>query len=321
METAATTLLAATLASAQAAPAASFVYRGLCDASAAVALGPEHFVVADDETNVLHVYRRSQADQVATHDLSAFLGIKPGKEADLEGAAVIGTRIYWISSHGRNSAGKVQERRYRFFATDIVAGAPPSLRPHGQPYTRLLDDLTAAPALAAYRLAEAAALPPKAAGGLNIEGLSATPDGRLLIGFRSPVPNGRALLVPIENPAEVVQGRPARIGRAIELDLGGGGIRSIDLVGDNYLIVAGPDAEDGHFSLFRWSGKVGEAAAALPQIDLKGLQPEVVFEIPGSGQVQILSDDGTVLENGVACKDRPPAARSFRSVVVTLPQR
>lgn len=318
METAAHTLLAATLASAQAAPVESFVYRGLCDASAAVAMGANHFVVADDETNILHIYQRSQPEQVGTHDLSGFLGIKPDKEADLEGAAAIGARIYWISSHGRNSEGKAQQRRYRFFATDIVSGSPPSLQNFARPYTGLLDDLKAAPALAAYKLEQAAALPPKAVGGLNIEGLAATPDGKLLIGFRSPVPDGRALLVPIENPAEVVAGKAARIGRAIELDLGGRGIRSIDLIGSAYLIVAGSNQDSGQFVVFKWSGQAGAPAVALAQIDLKGLQPEVLFAIPHTGKVQILSDDGTVLQDGVQCKDRERSARSFRSIVVQL---
>jgi len=31
-------------------------FRGLCDASAIVALDAEHVVIADDETNVLRVY-------------------------------------------------------------------------------------------------------------------------------------------------------------------------------------------------------------------------------------------------------------------------
>jgi len=34
---------------------------GMCDASAAVALGNDRFIVADDEDNVLRVYRRGQA--------------------------------------------------------------------------------------------------------------------------------------------------------------------------------------------------------------------------------------------------------------------
>jgi hypothetical protein len=42
-----------------------------------------------------------------------------------------------------------------------------------------------------------------------------------------------------------------------------------------------------------------------------------LFEIPGSGgQVQLLSDDGGIETQGVACKDRPAAQQAFRSIVV-----
>src|SRR5947209_6845962 len=70
------------------------VYRGLCDASAAVALGADHFVVGDDEHNVLKVYRRGQPDPAAEVPLQSFLGTKKDKESDIEGAAAIGSRIF-----------------------------------------------------------------------------------------------------------------------------------------------------------------------------------------------------------------------------------
>src|SRR5215212_2246202 len=69
------------------------VYRGMCDASAAVALGKDHFVVGDDELNVLRVYTRDQPEAVGQVDLSSFLGTKPKKESDLEGAARLGNKI------------------------------------------------------------------------------------------------------------------------------------------------------------------------------------------------------------------------------------
>ncbi|MES2260674.1 MAG: DUF3616 domain-containing protein [Pseudomonadota bacterium] len=316
-ETGAAALLAGALATAQAAAPQPFVYKGLCDASAAVALGPQHFVVADDEINILQIYQRTQAQPVASHDLSSFLGVAADKESDLEGAAAIGARIYWISSHASNSEGKAQQRRYRFFATEIQAGALPSLAPAGQPYVSLLDDLKTAPQLAPYQLAQAAQMPAKSASGLNIEGLSATPDGKLLIGFRAPLRQGRALIVPLTNPAEVVQGRKAVLGAPLELDLGGRGIRSIELIGASYIIVAGPAGADGDFMLYRWSGQQGEAPRTLPDIDLQGLHPEAVFAIPGTGQLQILSDDGSVKTGGLRCKDRPKFAQSFRSLIVT----
>ena len=91
--------------SAPGAPAsAAMGYRGPCDASAAVALDADHFVVAGDEDNTLRVYRRGRPEPVGEAPLAAFLA-SGNKESDLEAAAAVGQRIYWIASHGRNSKG------------------------------------------------------------------------------------------------------------------------------------------------------------------------------------------------------------------------
>ena len=81
-------------------------YRGACDGSAAVALDADHFAVADDDHNVLRVYRIGQPDSIPSLNVDQFLEApkkkKNGfKEADIEGAARVGDRIYWIGSHGR----------------------------------------------------------------------------------------------------------------------------------------------------------------------------------------------------------------------------
>jgi hypothetical protein len=290
-------------------------YSGMCDASAAVALDAEHFAVADDERNVLQIYRRGRPEPVASVKLWKFLGTKKDKESDLEGAAAIGKRVYWISSHGRNSKGEVQERRFRFFATRLKAGAPPRLAPIGRPYAGLLDDLVSAPELQAYDLAAASKLPPEAPGGLNIEGLAATPQGELLIGFRNPVPGGKALLVPLKNPKGVLKGSAPQFGTPFELALGGRGIRSIELIGDSYLIVAGPTDDGSGFAIHRWSGRPGDEPVAL-DINLKGLRVEALFAVPGAGEVQLLSDDGGVEIDGVECKKREQTQQSFRSLMV-----
>jgi hypothetical protein len=293
------------------------VYRGLCDASAAVALDAEHFVVAGDEGNTLHIYRRGRPDAVATLPLDGFLGTA-GRESDIEGAARIGSRIYWIASHGRNKNGKERAERYRFFATDIQAGSsPPALVPAGAPYRSLLDDLRSAASLQRFKLDAASRLAPEAPGGLNIEGLAAMPDGRLLVGFRNPIPNAKALLVPLDNPAGVVSGQPARFGEPLVLNLRGRGVRSIEHVGADYFIVAGPTADAGPFSLYRWSGRAGDAPVITRGADLSGLRPEALFEMPGSSGLLLLSDDGGVQTDGVACKERARAEQSFRSIVVT----
>jgi len=131
-------------------------YSGPCDASAAVALDAAYFVVGDDERNTLHVYRQGQAQAVGSLDLSKFLATDVDEESDIEGAAAVGTRIYWITSHGRNSKGKARPSRHRFFAIEVLPGQPPTLKPVGQAYVDLLRDMTEADTLKPYRLGDAA---------------------------------------------------------------------------------------------------------------------------------------------------------------------
>ncbi len=306
-------LLAIDLAQAQTAT----VYRGICDASAAVALGKDHFVVGDDELNVIRVYKRGQPESVKQVDLSSLLGTKPEKESDIEGAATIGNRIFWISSHGTNKDGEVQDRRRRLFATEVVDGDAPTVRAVGKPYTKLVEVLSTDPRLIKYNLAAAATKPPKTEGALNIEGLADTAEGGLLIGFRNPIPGGRALIVPLTNPNEAISGAPVKLGDPVEIDLGGRGVRSIERIGASYLIVAGPIDDEGAFDLYRWSGNAKEDPAKVTSVKLSGLNPEALFAIPETEDVQILSDDGTEKIAGKDCKKAPREAQNFRSITVT----
>jgi len=97
------------------------VYHGMCDASAAVALDKNHFAVGNDEDNRLRIYRTDLSGlPEQSRDLSGFLKVDPKRpESDLEGAAWLGDRIFWITSHGRNREGKFRESRHRFFATTV----------------------------------------------------------------------------------------------------------------------------------------------------------------------------------------------------------
>ena len=327
-------LCALTLATSTAgvAAAAAESYRGMCDASAAVALGAGHFVVADDEGDVLRIYQRGTPMPVAAVDLVDFLGNrKPNgdnTEADIEGAATIGQRIYWISSHARKGKdGEVDPHRRRFFATDIVAAKPsPTLQPVGKPYAALLDDLLADARFAL--LADAAQRKPEAAGGLNIEGLAAMADGSLLIGFRNPQPQGRALLVPLRNPREVVEGSAKpRFGDPIQLDLGGRGIRSLERVGNELLMAAGPFGTAGSsavqpaFALFRWSGQPAQAPVFVRALDAGSFRPEAMFVSAQGPELVLLSDDGDEQVDGKDCKHKsvPMDRKAFRVRTLPLP--
>jgi hypothetical protein len=166
----------------------------MAGASAAVDLGEGRFAVANDEDNRIRIYRAGEpGGPEAETDFSGFLQVHGrNTEADLEGAARIGNRIYWIGSHGLSKDRKVRPNRHRFFATDIVqaTSGPPTLIPVGKPCVDLLIQLASAAMPPGFDLSGAMALPPNEPGGLNIEALAAGPDGALYIGFRSPIPSG-----------------------------------------------------------------------------------------------------------------------------------
>jgi hypothetical protein len=293
------------------------LYSGEGDASGAVAVTSNLFLVADDEDNSLRLYRNDMGGPpIKEFDCNAFLEVR-GKslEADLEAGARIGDRAFWIGSHGRNKNGKERPNRCRLFATDLsVAGGEVMVTPVGKPYKGLLDDLIRDWRFEPFHFAAAARLMPKEAEALNIEGLSATPEGHLLIGFRNPIPEGKALLIPLLNPNEVVQGKTALFDPAIELDLGGLGIRDIAYAEGTYIISAGPYHGGGPFRFYRWSGPGTEPERILVE-DLGDYHPEAIIIYPDKGlrELQILSDDGKRVVDDISNRDLPMRQRTFRS--------
>jgi hypothetical protein len=189
----------------------------------------------------------------------------------------------------------------------------------GRAYTQLLADLSKAPFAERFKLAEAMKLAPKARGGLNIEGIAATADGTLLIAFRNPIPNKKALLVPLLNPLAVIRGEArAQFGVPSVIDLHGSGIRDIAFFKNEFVIVAGKYDSHHGSKLYRWAG--GSSVPALIEAKVNYLNPEalVCFAAEGETEFQVLSDDGGKKVQDVECKAMPPASRSFRSVSISL---
>jgi hypothetical protein len=302
------------------------VFFGACDASGAVPLSPGSFVVADDEDNVLRVYdaRRGGAPS-SSLELSSALGLpmkrkKSGSaeqfpDADIEAATSIGDRAYFLTSHGRNAAGKLKPERFRFFATELRDGRA---EPIGRPYERLLDDLLAEPRLAAADLRRAASLAPKEPGGFNLEGMTARHEGGVWIGFRNPIPKGRALLIPLLNPEELITGNSARFGDPVTLDLGGLGVRGLTYWHGRYIIAAGPFDHGRSSRLFTWDGR--DRVEPVPGVNLDDFNPEAFFSPEENPRMMLLSDDGSRSLDGEECKRlRDPARRHFRGRWLDLP--
>jgi len=319
-------------------------YSEICDASGAVALDGETFLVVSDEIDrakgekkqntgdTLVVYRRGTPAPIQKFPLKDFLPDASGDndEADLEGVARIGNTLYFIGSHARSRAGKgalFAPNRHVLFSAKLEPDAGKhKITPDGDaPYRGLLADILASSDVA-ENLRVASTLAPDAPGGFNIEGLAATPGNGLFIGLRSPLIDGKALVLSLEQPDKVLTGAPASFGATARLDLGRRGIRALHWTGNEVLIVAGPVGEGKDpsfgtdFALFRWSGKAGEAATEIKNVAVNSLRPEAVFIFPGSKQGMLLSDDGTEQVKDKDCKNKETARpdRSFRALPFTL---
>ncbi|WP_026602031.1 DUF3616 domain-containing protein [Methylomonas sp. 11b] len=301
-------------------------YKGRSNVSGAIALNDRYFIVADDEDNELSVFDKhaEKALKPAIALSEVFDGeIKDGKhqEIDLEGGARIGEVYFWIGSHSTNSEGDERPARRRLFGIHLTEIEPGkfSAQRYGSIYTQLIADLKQDKRFARYDWEQAERIPPKDTGGLSIEGLAATPEHGLLIGFRNPLAggntengylkNGKAILVHLLNPLALLQGQAAQFAEPIELDLDGLGIRDIAWHQDHlYLIVAGPfHANEKRLEkhwLYLWDSASGELER-LEHIDLGDLNIEAAFFFPSQNdRVELLTDDG--------------AKKEFQCISVTL---
>jgi hypothetical protein len=324
----------------------------MCEASGAVAL-PETafenlFVVANDEDNTLRVYAAGKSGgPLAERDLGEFLGLDVSSDdddkADIEAAAWLAGRIYWIGSHSRSGRGRLREQRQQFFATVPLTageGVPPNVAVVRGTRSRSLTE-----ALSNMHFGLAAAIGEKERDrdlaperrGLNIEGLASRPNGTsLLIALRNPLRSGQAIFIPFLNPNSVVDGtEEPRLAEPVSVDLGGRGVRSVEYSAarNAYIIVAGPTGDAApvaeniaRFAFYSWSGRpedpamyLASATDALRKLEADWFQPEALIVDPSGVQARLLSDDGDRrLPGGMQCREVGRSDRRFRSVVLNL---
>ncbi len=273
---------------------------GIYEPSAIQQLADGRFLVAEDEKqSPFSLVTISATGSVSSTPLS------PGlleifdtfwKLDDLEGIALDRSGfLYAITSHSRDDDGDEKKSRNKLVRFRIEG-------------ERVVVPMVAKglkPALVATHPVLAAAaqiLDVKSSGGLNIEALEFSPgQQRLLIGFRSPLLDLRAIIACVENPSAIFEaGEPPRIAATLEtLDLGGNGIRGMCYLPslNGYLVTSGPVArEQVHFQLWFWSGDRGAPARrvsvpGLPGFEhAEGVSPAV---IEGRQRIIIVSDDGS----------------------------
>ena len=215
--------------------------------------------VDDGRTNEIFWMRlgedRKQAGAIKTIDIGTSI-------IDLEGITTDGEYFYIVGSQSKSKGGdlaglarfKFETAGQRAVSTEVASGlkkflADNVLELRGMQNTKYND------------------------GGINVEGIAwDARNMRMLLGLRSPVVDGQALVVPLKlrdsKAALSIENLEVEGGKAIRLPLGGAGIRSIEYDESRkaFFVItgAGPNSEKMDFKLWEWSGN-GNEVALIPR--------------------------------------------------------
>ena len=257
--------------------------QGSCDASAMADVGGGCFYVADDENNILRLYN-SQLSGMPLRTVNAEGFANGSEEYDVEGATVSddGKTIYWITSLANSKKGKEKPYRNRAFSSKVSGSGAETTLTSGAYSEKFRDAMIKFgddngwnfTASASY----ANSMIPKRIDGFNVEGLTLKTDGNgaAYIGFRAPcVPKKGvtptssnrkyAVMATVENFEQIFSGSgksstAPQVGAPVLFDFGGLGIRSIERVGDYYVIIAGLFEGGGTPKVYLWDGTTNENA-------------------------------------------------------------
>ena len=304
------------------------------DGSTAIPLPGDLILVGDDENQTLRLYDRTRSGLPLTrYPMTPFLGltdIEAGtpREVDIEGSTRVDDRLFWMGAHSHANIAEQRTNRSRIFATDLRwEPTGPQLTYIGR-YDFLKLDMVAwdnrnlhGKGARYYGLQDSteSGMDPKEVNGagFNLEGLAMAPGSTEVayIACRAPLasPERRthALILPVLNFATLAASDAppgtARFGEPIELDLFDRGIRSIEGIGDHYLLIAGPPGPTPthyphDFRLYTWTGRPQDPPE-LRTATLSGLNPEGIVDLPPlpwtpSTRFQILTDSGTRIYYG-----------------------
>lgn len=327
---------------------------GSSDASGVISWG-KYIIVGDDESNVLRVYDSEGGAALFEFDYGAQLGIT--EEMDFEAMTFVGNlgasgTLYLTGSHSNSKKGNDDENREHIVSLKLTTGAdglPVFDTTEAGNYTGLVDALVAWDAANGsgkgvnyfdFKTSSDAGISPENTNGFSIEGMTTSKDdAELWLGFRAPqtdtVTRDEALLIKVTNYQDVLATNASPEFEAVELNLGGRGIRSIEkaLDGSGYLIIAGPsgtasDEVTHDFRLYTWTGETSDQPIELNN-DLDSLLKATggSFEsiaspasIKAGTQVLLLQDNGDTVWDGQTevSKDLDPANQQFKGNLVTL---
>ena len=201
---------------------------------------------------------------------------------DLEGITTDGTHFYVVGSQskptGGDTAGLV---RFRFDARGLRAEGAEAVSGLKR---FLAENVAELRGMANTKYKD---------GGINVEGIAWDARGRrLLLGLRSPVVDGHALVVPLRlrDPKGPFSAGNLEVegGKAVRLPLGGAGVRSIeyDESARAFRVItgAGPNAEKLDFKFWEWDGDAARPALRETGSYDRRLKPEGVTRVTSGGR-------------------------------------
>ena len=213
---------------------------------------------------------RKQAGTIKTIDIGTSI-------IDLEGITSDGEYFYVVGSQSKpKGADQVGLARFKFDAASQQASATQAASGLKK---FLADNVVELRGMENIKYKD---------GGINVEGIAWDPlNKRLLLGLRSPVVEGNALLVPLKlrdaKAGLSFENLEVEGGKAIRLSIGGAGIRSIEWDESRkafFLITgAGPNSERMDFKTWEWSGS--SATPALRELETfdRRLKPEGITRV------------------------------------------
>jgi hypothetical protein len=208
------------------------------------------------------------------------LGVRVG---DLEGITTDGTFYYVVGSQSKPEfAGGAGLVRFRF-----------------DPASRTIKEVESVSGLRGWltsRLPSIASAAGSRPDGFNIEGLAWDQKAkRLLMGLRSPVVDGQAIVVPIDLGAGPLAGDRMKTGEAdlIRLPLDNSGIRSMEYdSGRGAFRIIAASRGSSPFRLWNWAGGTGTAAQVRSDASFAAkLKPEGVTPVAGQPDFTLIVFD------------------------------
>ena len=201
---------------------------------------------------------------------------------DLEGITYDGTHFYVVGSQSKAKGGDLAGLvRFRFDAREQRAEGAEAVSGLKR---FLAENVAELRGMADRKYKD---------GGINVEGVAwDARGGRLLLGLRSPVVDGHALVVPLRlrdaRGAFSVDNLEVEGAKAIRLPLGGAGIRSIeyDDPAKAFRVItgAGPNTEKLDFKLWEWDGDAARPALRETGSYDRRLKPEGVTRVASGGR-------------------------------------